>query len=279
MKPIHLCSLGLAATCVAALLHYSAPHPAATAEMPTDTPLRDSVWEARPKVDPADLLDRIRVAMASDDPASVFSHLAALVRADPEAAARFAEANEDAATRGMILHRVARLWAERDASAALAWAAALTNAGERDALVTDVCLQLAESDPAAAVRTLSDHITGDKPHGGLEALAQRWAESDFQAARAWALSRPGDTRRDRIVARIAYQQAQDSPLEAATLAANEIPEGKTQAEAVLAVLHQWALRDLAAAEEWVEGFPEGDLQTRAVNEIEGIARFRSETHR
>lgn len=203
--------------------------------------------------------------MASDDLTDLFSHLAGLARADPQAAARFAETNDDTATRELILHRVAQLWAERDASAALAWAAGLTNPTERDALFTDVCLQLAERDPAEAVR-----LSGEHPHGGLEALAQRWAERDFTAARDWALSRPDGTQRDRLVARLAFQQAQDSPLEAATLAANEIPEGDIQAEAVMAVLHQWTNRDPAAAAEWVALFSEGELRTRATAEMQGI---------
>lgn len=43
----------------------------------------------------------------------------------------------------------------------------------------------------------------------------------------------------------------------------------------MAVLHQWALRDLPAAERWVARFPEGDLRTRALNELEGIAKYQS----
>jgi hypothetical protein len=262
-------ALGLAATCAAAFIWYSASRPAVTMESPAATPSGDSVRRARPRTDPTDLLKRIRTAMASEDPTAVFSHLAALVRADPHAASRFAETNDDAGTREMILHRVAQLWAERDAAAALAWAADLTNTAERDALVTDVCLHLADRDPAEAVRALGEH-----PHGGLEALAQRWAEKDFTAAHDWALSRPAGEQRDRLVARLAFHQAQHSPLEAATLAANEIHERETQTEAVMAVLHQWAQRDPAAAAGWVAQFPEGGLKSRAVGEIDGLARTR-----
>ena len=263
-------SLGLAAICAAAFFWHSATHSAAKQEYPPTAPAGEPVRKDRPQADPTELLERVRAAMASDDPATVFSHLAALVRADPQAAARFAESNHDAATREMFLHRVVQLWSGRDASAALAWAAVLTNPAERNALVTDVCLQLAERDPAEAVRAFGDH-----PQGGLEVLVQRWAERDFSAAREWALSRPAGEQRDHLVARIAFQQVHDSPLEAATLAADEIREGKTQTEAVMAVLHQWAKRDPAAAAEWIALFSEGGLRTRAANELEGIRSERA----
>jgi hypothetical protein len=258
-------ALGLAATGAAAFLWHSVSLPAVTMESPAAAPAGRPVRKTRPQSDPTDLLERIRAAMDSDDPAAVFSHLAALVHADPRSAARFAETNDDAATREMFLHRVAQLWSERDAAAALAWAADLTKTAERDALVADICLQLADRDPAEAIRALGEHS-----QGALEALAQRWAERDFSAAREWTLSRPEGEPRDRLVARLAFQQAHDSPREAATLAANQIREGETQAEAVMAVLHQWAKRDPAAAAEWIALFPEGGLRTRAASELEGI---------
>ncbi len=262
-------ALCLAAACTATLSWHSVIRPEATAESPATGRAHGSVRKARPRIDPSELLERVRTAQASGDSTAVFSHLAALIRADPPAAARFAETNGDAATRGMILHRVAQLWAGRDSHAALAWAADLSNPAERNAIITDVCLQIAERDPAEAVRMI-----GEYPDVGLEALGQRWAERDFAAARAWALSRPEGTQRDNLVARLAFLQARDSPREAATLAANEIPAGEIQTEAVLAVLHQWIKSDPAATEDWVARFPESGLKTRAVNELQGVARSR-----
>ena len=239
----------------------------------------------RPSVenDPAQLLARIQDALGStnpDDREIVFTHLlAALVRADPFAAARFAETNDLGGTRDLILHRVAQLWAARDPSAALDWAAALGNSRERDEILTDVFLRIAESDPAEAVRTRRRYVTDEKSNAGLEALAQRWAEKDFPAALDWALSRAAGEQRDQLIARMAFVQSQTAPFDAATLAVENLPEGRVQTEAVMTVLHQWALRDPAAAEKWVEDFPEGDLRTRAVNELNGIAQSRPESKR
>jgi hypothetical protein len=229
--------------------------------------------------DPAQLLARIQDALGStnpDDREIVFTHLlAALVRADPFAAARFAETNDLGGTHDLILHRVAQLWAARDTSAALDWAAALGNARERDEILTDVFLRIAEKDPAEAVRTRGRYVTDEKSNAGLAALAQRWAEKDFPAALDWALSRAAGEQRDQLIARMAFVQSQTSPIEAATLVAEKIPPGEAQIEAAMAVLHQWASRDLAAAEKWVAGFPESDLRARAVAEIEGLAKYQS----
>jgi hypothetical protein len=71
---------------------------------------------------------------------------------DPLAAARLAETNNLGDTHDLILHRVAQLWAATDAAAALNWAATLSKAVERDAILTDVCLEVAARDPAAARR-------------------------------------------------------------------------------------------------------------------------------
>jgi hypothetical protein len=229
----------------------------------------------------AQLLARIQEALGSTNPDErdiVFADLlATLVRADPLAAARFAETNDLGGTHDLVLHRVAQLWAARDTSAALDWAATLGNARERDDILTAVFLQIAESDPAEAVRARGRHVTDDKPNAGLEALTHRWAERDFPAARDWALSRTAGAQRDQLIARLAYVQSQTAPFEAATLAVENVPAGRVQTEAVMAVLHQWALRDLAAAEKWAESFPEGDLRNRAVNELNGIAQSLSES--
>jgi hypothetical protein len=239
----------------------------------------------RPSVenDPAKLLARIQDALGStnpDDREIVFTHLlAALVRANPFEAARFAETNDLGGTHDLILHRVAQLWAARDTSAALDWAAALGNARERDEILTDIFLRIAENDPAEAVRTRRRYVTDEKTNAGLEVLAQRWAEKDFPAALAWALSRAAGEQRDQLIARMAFVQSQTAPFDAATLAVENLPEGRVQTEAVMAVLHQWALRDPAGAGEWVEDFPEGDLRTRAVNELNGIAQSRPELKR
>jgi hypothetical protein len=227
----------------------------------------------------ADLLVQIQAALASanlDDREIVFTKLLAeLVRTDPLAAAQFAETNSIGYTHDQVMHRVAQLWAATDSAAALNWAAMLNNPAERDAILTEVCLQVAENDPAEAVRIRSRWVIDEKPNGGLETLTQRWAEKDFSAALDWALSRAAGEQRDQLIGRLAFVQSQSAPFEAATLVAEKIPSGRAQTEAAIAVLNQWALRDMPAAGQWVARFPEGDLRARGFRELGSIARFQS----
>jgi hypothetical protein len=228
----------------------------------------------------ADLLAQIQTALAStnlDDREMVFTNLLAeMVRIDPLAVARFAETNSLGDTHDLLLYRVAQLWAATDSSAAVNWAATLTNTrGDRDAILTEVCLQVSERDPEEAVRMRTQHVADEQPNPGLEVLAQRWGEKDFSAALDWALSRAASEQRDQLIARLAFVQSQTSPIEAATLVAEKIPAGGAQTEAIMSVLHQWGSRDLAAAEKWVARFPESELRTRAVSELEGLAKYQS----
>ena len=228
--------------------------------------------------DPVQLLAQIRKALASsnpNDPEIVFSRLLpALVRADPRAAASFAETNNEGNSHDLILHRVAQLWAAQQASEALHWTTTLTNATEHNAILTDVCLQVAETNPEEAVLTHSQYVSDQGRDAGLEALTQRWAEKDFPTALNWALSRDEGEQRNELISRIACVQLQTDPVAAATLAVEKIPAGRAQTEAVMAVVYQWGLHDLTAAGKWVEAFPQGDLRTRAINELNGISQSR-----
>ena len=235
------------------------------------------------ETDPAQLLAQIRKALASSDPNDhgiVFSRLLpALVRADPLAAASFAEKNNEGNSHDLILHRVAQLWGAQEASAALHWATALTNGTERNGILTDVCLQVAETNPEEAVLTHSQYVRDNGQDAGLEALTQRWAEKDCPAALNWALSREEGEQRDELISRVAYVQSQTDPVAAAALPVEKIPAGRAQTEAVMAIVYQWGLRDLTAAGKWVEAFPQGDLRTRAINELNGISQSRPASQR
>lgn len=260
-----------------------------TAESSQESPAKETIAPWKAPVEPrvqnqtaavtADLLVQIQAALAStnlDDRENVFTNLLAeLVRTDPLAAAQFAETNSISFSHDQVLQRVAQLWATTDSAAALNWAATLSSPAERDAILTEVCLQVAENDPAEAVRMRSQWVTDEKPNRGLEAIAERWAEKDFPAALGWALTRTASEQRDLLIARVAYVQAQTSPIEAATLVVEKIPEGKVQIEAAISVLHQWASHDMDAAGQWAAHFPEGDLRSRAYSELGNIARLKS----
>jgi hypothetical protein len=256
-----------------------APEPAATMVEPTQSnPTRSISAPVSPPTTEevvAQLLAEIQGAFAATNLGArefaLTNLLPALVIKDAPAAAHLAQAITEVELRETALRRVAQLWAAQDSAGALTWAAALTDADERDAALTDVCRQVARSDLPEAIRLREQFVIDDRPDPALENLAQQWAEKDLSAALIWTLARAQGDQRDQLIARVAFIQSQTAPEEAARLAVEQIPPGETQNEAAISVLHQWALRDLAAATSWVERFPDGPLRERAVLELSSIA--------
>jgi hypothetical protein len=158
----------------------------------------------------------------------------------------------------------------QDPDAALAWAARIGDAAKRQQAQEFVCLTLAQTDPRRAVLAAIDTGLCDSDAGLLENLTAQWATNDFSAAHAWVRQQEASDWRDDLVARIAFAGSQSDPAAAAQLVVGEMAPGPKQNEAAISVLHQWALRDLGAAASWANAFPEGNLRTRALSEIECI---------
>jgi hypothetical protein len=228
---------------------------------------------------PNALLDRVRAALASGDPAEhdlVFMHLLpALVGKDPRAVARFAEVLEPRMVREEFMQRLTQLWAERDAAAAEGWAVQLSDTDERNSVLGGICLQVAQADAHQALLTAEKYELGKPPGSIVENLEQQWAQQDFSSALAWAKDQPASGHRDQLMMRLALVEAQAAPNEAARLVLEQIPQGPVQTEAAMMVLHQWARGDMEGAEAWVKLFPEGALRDRAEGELAGIRQYSS----
>jgi hypothetical protein len=197
-----------------------------------------------------------------------------LVRADAAAAARLAESIDSPELRAEVLHWVAIWWGEKNPEAALAWASALKIGYEREAALTEATGRLAENDPAKALQLAASSFRADETSAALESFAQHWGEKDLPAALNWTRTLSPGAQRDTLLAHLAFVAAQEKPVAAARLVAEELPPGVIQNEAALAVLHQWAQRDFSAASSWVLHFPESALRDRAVAELKAVARFR-----
>jgi len=144
---------------------------------------------------------------------------------------------------------------------------------ERIDVLTNACLDWAEFDPADALR-MTRTLGLDRPeHAVLEDIVQKWATTDFQAALAWTGREPVGEVRDRLLTRLVFIRSQTEPNEAAVLAVMRISPGPTQVEAIISVLHQWALRDLAPARTWAEQLP-AEIRERALTELANVAEHR-----
>lgn len=166
-----------------------------------------------------------------------------------------------------------REWARADSYAALNWAMKQPASSRRTEMLEAACYQAAQNDPAQAVtQAVALNLTA---HATLANLEQQWAQKDLIAARDWALALPADQQRDELLERVACVWAATDPVSAAQLALDKMTPGDAQVETVISVVHQWALRDMDGVKAWVLQFPEGDIRNRAMNELAGIAQYRS----
>jgi len=151
----------------------------------------------------------------------------------------------------------------RDSQAAFAWVEQLQVREDREAALKQVCLQLAQRDPASAMNAawrLQLGKWGDKDQTlVLEKLASQWATSDLNSALTWARALPAaeDGRRDHIIKGIASAIASATPADAARLVAGQMTSDSAQFHAALDVLSKWSTNDMAAAKAWLDAFPDG----------------------
>jgi hypothetical protein len=218
-------------------------------------------------------IDRALNSTNDADRDLIFTNLLpALVALNPSLAARLIENAEPGPLREELLRRVSHEWAAVDPAVAIEWAANLQDTGERKSALTDASYQIAQSDPAGAIGLAQFFDLGGSD-ATLENLAQLWAAKDLPAALDWVRGLPAGDQRDQALARVAFIQSQTDPADAARLVVEEIPPGDAQNEAVISVLHQWALQDWDGAAVWVASFLEGSLRESSMSELAAVASY------
>jgi hypothetical protein len=158
-------------------------------------------------------------------------------------------------------------WAIQDAEEALRWVSSLEDPAARRSARSTVCSALAEKDPRQAVTLALAHGADEDDGGGLlECLTMRWCEREREAVLDWAREQPPGEWRERLLGRVSFVLSKSDPV-------SGLEPGTVQDEAAMAVLHQWALQDSAAALQWAEGFAETSLRDRAIEEITNIRNW------
>jgi hypothetical protein len=207
-----------------------------------------------PALTPAELEQRLAESDADARERVLEAALPAMVAKDPEQIARFAELQTDPRLRELLVRQVAQLWAKTDPDRAMAWVTSLPESPERVATLIDVSFTVALTDPQRAVSLREPEVGNVEPDGVLEGLVQQWAQTDFDAALAWANSRPRNAQRDKLLQRLVYvRAASGAPAEAARLADTAFEDGSRKVEAMVIVARQWTQRDPAAANAWLDG--------------------------
>lgn len=225
------------------------------------------------------LVRRLEAAARSGEPGArdqFQALLAKLTQRSPEAAAQFAQSLGAGEVRERALRRVAQLWTAQEPGGAENWARQLEDQAERASVLTDLCLQLAQTNAAQAVAKVKDYQLDAAPGTILVDLVQQWAEQDLRGAANWIEAQPQGEERERMLSRLAIVESATDPAEAVRLITDQIPAGPIQTEATISVLHQWAVRDLVAARAWVALFPAGAIRERAEDELSGIAAYQGQ---
>ncbi len=165
-----------------------------------------------------------------------------------------------------------REWARKDPEAALAWADRQPNNDDaRTEARIDACFKIAQTDPKRAL-LLAEGYRLSKT-AVLQNLAQQWSQQDLTAARNWITAQPAGDNHNAMAAGMAYIWSQTQPAAAAQYVMQQMEPGSAQDGAVMAVVHQWAVQDLAGASSWVRQFPAGPLRDQAQKEVAGVAQY------
>lgn len=189
---------------------------------------------------------------------------------NPHEALDFARRLPTGEIRATFLRQLLVAWAGKDAASALSWSDQLKDESEHRHARSTICIELAKKDPRRALELAIGHGADEASDGLLENLTMQWADRETTATMEWVRSQPSAEWKERLVARVAYVLAKTDPCAAACRVAEDMTPGAEQNEAVISVVHQWALLDPEAAARWVGELPPGALQERAKNELAGI---------
>ena len=163
-----------------------------------------------------------------------------------------------------------RNWARKDPEAALAWAQQQpTKDDARKEALTDACFQIAQTDPERAIE-LAEHFKLDQDLM-LTNLARQWATKDLPAAYEWISKQTDVDQRNALGTGLALVWSKTDPAGAAQFVVQQMSSGSSQNDAIIMVLHQWALIDQAGATAWVQQFPEGPVRNTALKELSNMA--------
>ncbi len=162
--------------------------------------------------------------------------------------------------------------AKKDPESVLVWGQHQANETERKEALTDACFQIAQTDPKRAL-TLAENFQLNND-AVLNNIAQQWAAKDLTTAYNWIIHQPAGDQRDALLTGMTFVWSEIEPASAAQLILQQMQPGPSQDEAVMMVLHQWALVDPSSAGSWVQQFPESLLRHRALNELAGLAQYK-----
>lgn len=204
-----------------------------------------------------------------------YTHLLAeLIAIDPDAMKRLVANYPGGLIREQLLRHTAHTWSAVNLQGAIAWTKGMDEDSERVVAASEIVSQVGQSDPGHAIE-VSDVLGVGRNDGTVEHIAQLWATQNLQAALDWTAAQPPGPQRDQILARVVAVEAERSPADAADTVLKEMSPGAAQTNAIAPIVHEWSVRDTAAASTWIQNLPQGPLRDLANGELARTVRERS----
>ncbi len=188
-------------------------------------------------------------------------------KSDAPGAADWIEKNLTGAARAAALNTAASAWAETDPAGAEQWARRLTDPDERGNTLLAIAGEMTGDNPAAALALAVDLPPGEARDEFLLHAAGEWAERDAKAALEWGQQIENPELRAQMLAAIAIGFAEKDPAAAAMLAAQSLPAGRVQDDAVVSIVQLWVQQSPEQAAAWVAAFPKGRLRDTALEAV------------
>lgn len=185
---------------------------------------------------------------------------------DPQAAAE-AALLAGAGHRQEAVNAVMGVWTEQRLDDAIAWATAQPEGRARTDTLLTVAYDVARSRPQQAVEIalkLPASAAGDDL---LVHAASQWAVTAPLEVVAWVREVGDEALRARLMAAVAATLGDSAPVSAADIALHEMPPGRAQNDALVAIVQRWAQEEPRAAADWVARFPEGALRDAAMDNL------------
>jgi hypothetical protein len=188
-------------------------------------------------------------------------------KSDAPSAADWIERNISGPARSDALGAVASTWAESDAAGAEQWARRLMDVDERGSALLAIATEMTRDDPLAALSLGVELPPSQGRDEFLSYAAGEWAGHDPKSAIEWGKQIQDAELRAQMLAAIATGFAEENPSAAATLAAQSIPAGRAQDDAVVSIVQRWVQQEPEQAAAWVAAFPEGKLRDTALEAV------------
>lgn len=183
---------------------------------------------------------------------------------DPSGFSEWAATVTAGSNRRFALETAALAWGASDPSSAADWAGNLSGKIERTQALTHIAGESVRGDPHLALE-----LACSLPEPAMEDIVPRasteWAVTDPVAAAEWASRISSTSLRATILANIATAWSERDPVAAATMVLQDLPAGRLQADAIVSIVQRWARQSPAAATDWVNQFPDGDLRNAAMD--------------